>query len=312
MAMKKITVIGAGTMGRGIAQLLSRFDLNVHIVEQYIPALKEGKGKIKEQFEALIPYDLISRCEIDQALSRITISENLEDAKNSWMIIEAIPEVLELKQNLFNSLEMICESETIFATNTSGLSINDISKNLKNRKRFIGTHFYMPAAVVPLIEVIRDDETADDVCEEVMQFFREIDKKPVLIRKDIPGFIGNRIQHAMAREAISLLEQGIASAEEIDTVVRWSLGIRLLFTGPLEQRDLNGLDVHNHIASYLYKELDNRTEPSQLLSGKVEKGELGIKTGKGFYEWERSDQQETVQKKNIELLQLIKWLKNQS
>ena len=117
-----------------------------------------------------------------------------------------------------------------------------------------------------------------------MQFYQKLDKYPVLLKKDIPGFIGNRIQHAMAREAISLLEEGVATEEEIDMVVRWSLGPRLLFTGPLEQRDLNGLDVHYHIASYLYKDLDNRTEPSKLLSDKVEKGDLGLKTGRGFYE----------------------------
>lgn len=311
MENKKITVIGAGTMGRGIAQLLSQFDVSVLIIEQNPSILRVAKEKIKEQFSVYKEYQLISEVEINEALCRISVSENLEEAKGSWMVIEAIPEVLELKQSLFKQLEVICEPATIFATNTSGLSINKISENLNRRERFIGTHFFMPAAIIPLVEIIRGDETADEVCEVVMRFFKDIHKEPVLIRNDIPGFIGNRIQHAMAREAISLLEEGVASAEEIDTVVRWSLGMRLLFTGPLEQRDLNGLDVHHHIASYLYKELDNRTEPSQLLSEKVAKGELGIKTGRGFYNWENEEQTETIQKKDIQLLELLGWLRRQ-
>jgi 3-hydroxybutyryl-CoA dehydrogenase len=306
---KKITIIGAGTMGRGIAQLLAQFYVNVHIVEGNPSILAEAKARIKEDFVLYKEYHFISEAEIEMALNRISVSVDLEDAKGSWMVIEAIPEVLELKQSLFQQLETICESNTIFATNTSGLSINQISRNLKGKDRFIGTHFFMPAAIIPLVEVIRGDHTSDQVCEVVMKFFRDIQKEPVLIRKDIPGFIGNRIQHAMAREAISLLEEGIASAEEIDKVVRWSLGVRLLFTGPLEQRDLNGLDVHHHIASYLYKDLENRTEPSNLLSEKVAKGELGMKTGRGFYDWTNENHTCSIKSKNIQLLQLMNWLK---
>lgn len=309
MEDRKITVVGAGTMGRGIAQLLAQNHVNVHIVEQNQGILNEAVDRIRDQYEILREYEFISEQEMNEALGRISLSDSLQDAQNSWMVIEAIPEILELKQTLFQMLEEICGPATIFATNTSGLSINQISEQLKHRERFIGTHFFMPAAIIPLVEIIRGDETSNQVCDEVMSFFKKIHKEPVLIQKDIPGFIGNRIQHAMAREAISLLEEGIATAEEIDTVVRWSLGVRLLFTGPLEQRDLNGLDVHHHIATYLYKDLENRTEPSQLLSEKVQNGELGTKTGKGFYEWDKDSQAAALQTKNAQLLQLMKWLK---
>ncbi|MBS4212892.1 3-hydroxyacyl-CoA dehydrogenase NAD-binding domain-containing protein [Neobacillus rhizophilus] len=309
MEDRKITVVGAGTMGRGIAQLLAQHYVNVHMVEQNQTILGEAKEKIRGQYEILREYEFITEHEMNEALGRISLSDSLQDAQNSWMVIEAIPEVLELKQTLFQTLEEFCGPATIFATNTSGLSINQISVQLMHRERFIGTHFFMPAAIIPLVEVIRGDETSNQVCDEVMQFFKKIHKEPVLIQKDIPGFIGNRIQHAMAREAISLLEEGIATAEEIDTVVRWSLGVRLLFTGPLEQRDLNGLDVHHHIASYLYKDLENRTEPSRLLSEKVQNGELGTKTGKGFYDWDKDSQAAALQMKNAQLLQLMKWIR---
>lgn len=167
----------------------------------------------------------------------------------------------------------------------------------------------MPASIIPLIELVQGEQTAETTTNEVLKFFRGINKKPVLVKKDIPGFIGNRIQHAMAREAISLLEEGVATAEDIDEVIRWSLGVRLLFTGPLEQRDLNGLDVHMSIATYLYKDLNNRTEPAKLLTDKVERGDLGIKTGKGFYEWDEKERKDVLEKKNSQLLQLMKTLK---
>jgi 3-hydroxybutyryl-CoA dehydrogenase len=305
-----ISVIGAGAMGSGIAQFLSQHNVSVRIIEQNTSVLKQVRGKIADQFDSLKEHDLILESEIQHALDHITISGNLEDARDSWMIIEAIPENLELKQNLFLKLEEMCDSTTIFATNTSGLSVNEIGRGLKHPDRIVGTHFFMPATVVPLVEIIRGKNTSDSVCDQVMQFFKDIDKKPVLVKRDIPGFIANRIQHAMAREAIALLEEGIATAEEIDTVVRWSIGVRMLFTGPLEQRDLNGLDVHYHIASYLYEDLENRTTPSNLLTEKVEKGEWGIKSGKGFYEWKDVDTQAVVQQKNRELLQLMRWLKN--
>lgn len=306
---KIISVIGAGAMGSSIAQYLSQYNVSVRIIEQNPSVTKQVKVKITEQFSSLKEHDLISESEIQNALNRITVSGSLADAKGSWMIIEAIPEKIELKQNLFSELEEICDSTTIFATNTSGLSINEIGKKLMHPERIVGTHFFMPAAVIPLVEIIRGEKTSESICHQVMEFFKGINKKPVLIKKDIPGFIANRIQHAMAREAISLLEDGIATAEDIDTVVRWSIGVRMLFSGPLEQRDINGLDVHYHIASYLYEDLENRTIPSKLLKEKVEKGELGIKSGHGFYEWKNKDTHAYLQQKNLELLQLMKWLK---
>lgn len=169
----------------------------------------------------------------------------------------------------------------------------------------------MPAAIIPLVEVVKGDNTNDRLAEDMVKLLNLYGKKAVLIHKDIPGFIANRIQHAMAREAISLLEGGIASAEDIDTVVKWSLGVRMVHTGPIEQRDFNGIDIHTDIASYLYKELENRTTPSSLLLDKIDKGELGLKTNKGFYKWNEENKQEIVQQKNDALLKMIKYLEEQ-
>jgi 3-hydroxybutyryl-CoA dehydrogenase len=309
LVQKDIAIIGAGAMGLGIAQLLAQNNVSVIVYDNNREVLKKSLGKIETQIKELASQGLIDKDRISSSLQRIRLAEELKDIHSVGMVIEAVPEILELKQEVLSELENICDRAVIFASNTSGLPINKLAENLTYPERFIGTHFFMPAQVVPLVEVIKGDQTSEMVSTKVMELFKEIGKKPVLLKKDIPGFIGNRIQHAMAREAISLLEKGIATAEEIDTVVRWSIGIRMLFTGPLEQRDLNGLDVHHHIASYLYKDLDNRTEPSDLLSKKVELGELGVKTGKGFYEWNEDKQKTIAQDKNTKLFQLLQWIK---
>ncbi|PLT35177.1 3-hydroxybutyryl-CoA dehydrogenase [Bacillus sp. V5-8f] len=296
-------------MGIGIALLLSQQNVSVTLHDNNPIVLEGAREKLKHQLQELQEYHLIGESAMDEALKNVTYSVNLENIQGSWMVIEAVPEILELKQEVFQQIENICERSVILATNTSGLPINDLAQNLMHPERFIGTHFFMPASAIPLIEVIKGEKTSETVCHEVIDFYKQIGKKPVLIQKDVPGFIGNRIQHAMAREAISLFEAGVASAEDIDMVVRWSLGVRLLFTGPLEQRDLNGLDVHHHIASYLYKDLENRTEPSEMLSKKVKLGELGLKTGKGFYQWTDEQQKTEMEKKNLKLLQLMQWLK---
>lgn len=305
---RKITVIGAGTMGLGISQLLSQHNHKVTLIDSNEAVLESSKSKILKRLSLLKEYECVSNTEVETAIKNITVSTNLKDSIDSWLVIEAVPEIKELKIKIFKQLESICDDTVIFATNTSGISINSIGNELNNPERFIGTHFFMPADIIPLVEVIKGEKTSETVSNQVLQFFKQIDKYPVLITMDIPGFIGNRIQHAMAREAISLLEKGVATAEEIDTVVRWSLGPRLLFTGPLEQRDLNGLDVHHHIASYLYEDLENSIVPAKLLSETVDKGNLGIKTGKGFYEWDENEQQTVNQRKSIEILKLIKML----
>lgn len=307
---QEMAVIGAGTMGLGITQLFAQNGFIVKLIDPNQQVIQNAKEKIEDELSLLREYKFITSTEMESLLKNIIVSTSLEAASESMLVVEAVPENLEIKQELFKKMETICSEATIFATNTSGLSISQIASILKHPARFVGTHFFMPASIIPLVEIVKGEKTDDQIANKVLQLFQDIGKEPVLIKKDIPGFIANRIQHAMAREAISLLEEQVATAKEIDTVVRWSLGVRLLFTGPLEQRDLNGLDVHSAIASYLYKDLENRTEPSTLLTEKVEKGELGIKTGNGFYEWDKNRKNQVLQHKNNSLLKLMKTLKN--
>lgn len=306
-----ISVVGAGKMGLGIAQFFAQNKKKVQLIDLNKEIAEGAKEKIEANLKHLENLNLLEENSIE-IINRISISTKLEDTQTSEIVFEAIPEKLEMKTSLFLSLEKICSEDTIFASNTSGISINSIAESLSHPERFLGTHFFMPAETIPLVEVVKGDKTNDGIAQNMVKHLNSYGKKAVLIHKDIPGFIANRIQHAMAREAISLLENGVASAEDIDTVVKWSLGVRMVHTGPIEQRDFNGIDIHTDIASYLYKELENRTTPSPVLLDKIEKGELGLKTNKGFYEWNKETKQEKVQKKNDALLKVIKYLEEQN
>ena len=303
--IRSVAIVGAGTMGNGIAQVCAQGGLDVRLIDPVAAALSKAEDNMVRNIQKLIDNGLLT-ASVTDVMARVIFSENIDAVASVDMVIEAIPEKFQLKQQLFQQLEQLCKPQTILASNTSGIPITQIANTIQTSERVIGTHFYMPAHLIPLVEVIQTEHTSEPVIEETMNFLTRMGKTPVRVRKDIPGFIGNRLQHALAREAMSLLEQGVASAEDIDLVVKASLALRLVFTGPVEQRDFNGLDIHLAIAEYLYPELENTTEPLEILKNKVAANELGIKTGKGFYDWRDKNIPEIQAQKNQELINLLK------
>lgn len=307
--IRSVAIVGAGTMGNGIAQVCAQGGMDVHLIDPVVAALSNAEANMVRNLQKLIDNGLLT-ASVTDVIKRVTFSETLNAAATVDLVIEAIPEKFLLKQQLFQQLEQICGPRAILASNTSGIPITQIANTIQTSERVIGTHFYMPAHLIPLVEVIQTATTSERVIAETMDFLEQIGKLPVRVRKDIPGFIGNRLQHALAREAMSLLEQGVASAEDIDLVVKASLALRLVFTGPVEQRDFNGLDIHLAIAEYLYPELENTTEPLEILKNKVAANELGIKTGKGFYDWRDKNIPEIQAQKNQELINLLKIIRD--
>lgn len=306
-----ILVVGSGIMGNGIAQTFAQAGNRVFLNDLNMDILEAAKRNIEAQLGLMLKNQLIDEKTAKAAMSNITFSDKLSACSGDIdLVIEAIPEKLELKEKLFNQLEVLCPAKTIFATNTSGISINTLAKSVKRKDLLIGTHFFMPAHLIPLVEVVCGAETSAKTVDTVMQVLSDAGKKPVKVAIDLPGFIGNRLQHALAREAMSLVQKGVATPEGVDEVVKSSLAIRLLFTGPVEQRDFNGLDTHLSIASYLYKDLENATEPLEILSSKVEAGKLGLKTGEGFYDWRDKDRTQVNAKKNQDLIDVLKFLKS--
>jgi 3-hydroxybutyryl-CoA dehydrogenase len=219
-------------------------------------------------------------------LNRITTHERLPDAVGAVsFVFEAAPEKLELKQRIFGELETLTAPDTILASNSSAIPSTEIGRSLKHRERVVGTHFWNPPHLVPLVEVIQTEWTSDDVVRRTIGLLAAAGRKPVHVRRDIPGFIGNRLQHALKREAIALVAAGVCDAETIDTVVKSGFGARMAVLGPMEQSDLVGLDLTLDISNVLVADLDRSSSPNPFLQEKVKAGKLGMKTGEGFRTW---------------------------
>lgn len=309
MNFEKIAVIGAGIMGHGIAQIMAQGGKTVVLNDISEAVLIKAENKIKESLELLVNNALLEPEAAKDSLARISYSANLECVADADLIFEVVPEKLHIKEDIFKKLAGVSKPGAVWATNTSGMPINQLAGLTDRPQLFVGTHFFQPAHLVPLVEVIQGAATNINVIHALMELLKEVGKSPVHVKMDIPGFIGNRLQHAIAREAMSLLEKGVASAEDIDTVVRTSLAVRMIFTGPIQQRDFNGLDTHLSIAEYLYKDLENSTAPLKILADKVAANNLGLKTGQGFYDWRTQVPADVTAKKNQELIDITKFLK---
>lgn len=290
--ISNISVIGAGLMGHGIAQIFASKNYSVHLLDVKDELLSRAVENIRLNLSMMARKIIIPESVIDTVISRIKTTTNMAEAtSDAQLVIEAVPENLELKQKVFQDLDQLCPPETILATNTSVISITEIAAKARRRERILGTHFWNPPYIIPLVEVVKGRETSEEVVETTYHLLENAGKRPVKVMKDVPGFIGNRLQHALWREAISIVENGIADAASVDEVIKEGFGIRLPVLGPLENADMVGLDLTLAIHDYILKYLNSSPGPSPLLREKVEKGELGFKTGQGFYTWSAEEAQ---------------------
>jgi 3-hydroxybutyryl-CoA dehydrogenase len=275
---QKVGVVGGGLMGHGIAYL---FAAAGHEVAVFEPAA-DIRASLPQRLQAIV--ELLG--DDPALLRRIGAHDALAPAmQGAAFVFEAAPEKLPLKQQIFAELENIVAPDTVLASNSSAIRSTEIGRHLKHRGRVIGTHFWNPPHLVPLVEVIQNENTGDDVVRATMELLADAGKVPVHVRRDVPGFVGNRLQHAMKREAIALVAAGVCDADTIDTVVREGFGARTAVLGPMEQSDLVGLDLALDIAEVLYEHLDRTPGPPPLLRDKVKAGKLGMKTGEGMRKW---------------------------
>lgn len=278
--IKSVAILGAGLMGHGIAQVLAAGGCDVALSDPDEAVLNAAPGRIRAILQ------LLNQDVADAA--RVRLAANFEDAVcEADFVIEAAPENLDLKRKIFADLAVAAKHDAILASNTSGLPIGDIGAELSDEKaaRVIGTHFWNPPHLIPLVEVIQAERTDPKIVQPTIEFLRSVGKTAVHAKKDIPGFIGNRMQHALKREAIALVENGVCDAETVDLVVKEGFGMRLAVTGPLENSDIVGLDLTMAIHETLLADLDNSIAPQKLLRDKVTKGELGMDVGTGFRKW---------------------------
>ena len=283
MAKARIAVIGAGLMGHGIAQVFALAGHEVTIYDSVMASL----GSVLERIAA----NLKDLGENPKMAERVTPVANLATAvREADYVVEAVLEDLPLKQKLFAEIEKYVRPETILASNTSAIPITKIMKDLKRRERALGTHWWNPPFLVPLVEVIETQWTSPQVVEFTMKLHAAAGKKPAHVKKDVPGFIGNRLQHALWREAIALVEQGICDAETVDNVVKAAFGRRLAVLGPLENADMVGTDLTLAIHKFVLRDIDSRPGPSPYLKKLVKSGKLGFKSGEGFRKWSPAQQ----------------------
>jgi len=278
MAKAKIAVVGAGLMGHGIAQVFALAGHDVTITDSLANSLETVKSRIAANLRDL--------GDDEGAVSRVRPCADLGEAvREADYVVEAVLEDLPLKQKLFAAIERHVRSDTILASNTSVIPITAIMQGLAGRERALGTHWWNPPFLVPLVEVIETQWTSPQTVERTMSLHQAAGKKPAHVKKDVPGFIGNRLQHALWREAISLVENDICDAETVDTVIKAAFGRRLAVLGPLENADLVGTDLTLAIHRTVLPAIDARPGPSPYLEKLVAQGKLGMKSGEGFRTW---------------------------
>ena len=306
--IKKVGIAGAGTMGSGIAQIFARKGYEVVVTDISEEYLEKSKRLVQIFNESLIGEGIKTPEEASEAVSLISYSTSKQVLADSQLIIEAIVEKMDIKQVFWQEVEGIAAKDAYFATNTSGLSINGISKLVENKSRFIGMHFWNPPHIIPLVELIRADDTSDDTVAVLRELLTIIEKEPVVVQKDAPGFIGNRLQFAAFREALHIVNEGIADIEDVDRAMRYGPGFRYPIIGPLQTADLGGLDTFYYISSYLFNELSDMKEPPEMLKKLMDTKELGVKSKKGFYDYSDGKDEEAIKNRDKMLFNMLKYI----
>ncbi|MFM7026605.1 MAG: 3-hydroxyacyl-CoA dehydrogenase family protein [Limnohabitans sp.] len=271
-------VVGGGTMGADVAIVLARGGCRVSVIE---PQPSQREALLQRVQSGLDDLGLMHRCAQVQAMPSLQ-HVPWSDVR---LVVECIPEKLDLKQALFAQLLTLAPGHAVLTSNSSSFPISAIAQGLPTQQRMLGLHFFMPAHLVPLVEVVLGPQSEAAVAQALCSFMRGCGSVPVLVRKDKPGFLANRLQHALSREAFAMIDEGVATPEDVDAAVRFGFGFRYLAAGPVMQRDHAGLDVHCAAAATMYPSLSNTSEPSRALRERVQAGRIGMKAGAGFYDW---------------------------
>ena len=308
---EKIGIIGGGKMGVGIGQLFASKGHEVKVL--YVGNDKE-RGDSQVNMEAnlnfLASQDVIGKEDIPEIMSKVTYTEEIQDiADFADIVFEAIVENLEVKQEMFKKLDELCPQEAILASNTSALSITLIAEKARHKERIIGTHFWNPAYLIPLVEVVKTKDVSEEVVARTFDALKNAGKHPVIVEKDVPGFLANRLQHCLFRESISIVEQGIASPAAVDEAIKYGFGMRVGIMGPFEVMDSCGLDMTKAIHEFVFPDIEDTHEVQKLVTDNIAAGRLGFKTGgHGIEDWTQEEMKKSAEELNIKLVKVAKAL----
>ncbi len=304
--IRVVAMIGAGVMGSGIAQHFAQAGYEVMLFARSEETLMTARARIAKNQEAMIEAGLLSRPAAAEAISRIRTTSNLKEALRSTQFVhESVPEDLDLKRQIFASLDRHAPSEAVLSTNTSGISITAIGAATTRPERVVGLHWLNPPHLMPPVEVTRGTETSTAVVDFTCDFAHRIGRVPIRVEKDVPGFLWVRLQLALIREAVHLIEEGIASPEAVDLAVTAGLGLRWATVGPFQTMDLAGIQTFHAIAGYLYPELSAAKEPQRSLTERVAQGKTGAQAGQGFYTYPAGTHDAAIARHDAKLFALL-------
>jgi 3-hydroxybutyryl-CoA dehydrogenase len=308
-----VLVVGAGVMGHGFAQTFALSGFDVLLVDQSRQLLDRSRAWIRENLEFMVELDLIQPPAIEAALSKISFTSDLAgSASKADYVLEAITEDLELKKGLFKKLGTLAAADVILATNTSSYDINELANVTQHPQRVLGTHWFHPPPITPAVEIIPAAATSQETIDQAIALMERIGKFPTMC-KSAPGFVANRIQFAMVAEALAIVEEGLASPQEVDRIVKSSFGFRLSAFGPFEIIDQAGLDTYRAIFDYLYQKLGAaQFKPPRILSDLIDQGRFGLKSEKGFYDHQDGAAEALKRKRDSRLYARLKIFKNEN
>jgi 5-formyl-3-hydroxy-2-methylpyridine 4-carboxylic acid 5-dehydrogenase len=307
--IRNVVVAGAGTMGPGIAAVFAAHGFNVALTDLQAEVLERAKTTVDTVYSVLAGNGFLSQAQVDAGRERVRFLLDIDAAlPDADYVVETIPEKLALKQAFFRDIEPKVSATTILASNTSGIPVTQLAAACRHPGRVIGMHWSNPPHIIPVIEVIRGEQTDEQTIAATHDLIERIQMIPVDVLRDVPGFVENRILYAIMREALHLVAEGVATPEAVDTITRWGIGYKLAVIGPLELLDVAGLDIYHSVASYLNAELSRETGVSSAITDKVEAGALGIKTGRGLFEYQAGDIPALMQRRMRLLLDVKKAL----
>ncbi|MBX3581086.1 MAG: 3-hydroxyacyl-CoA dehydrogenase family protein [Rhizobiaceae bacterium] len=281
--IRQIAIIGLGTMGPGMAARLARGGLQVTAYDVAPAAIERARTMLGSAETVL---DSLGIAPPAAGAGTVRLTDDIGDAvTGADLVIENVPENLSIKADVYRAIDGLVASDTIVASDTSGIPITKLQAHISNPARMVGMHWSNPPHIIPMIEVIGGEHTAPETIHAVRDFIRSLGLLPVVVKKDVPGFVENRVLYALLREVVDLVERGVIEPEDIDTCVSWGIGYKLAVVGPMALLDMAGLDIYNSVSTFLNSDLSDRKDVAPLIGGKIEEGMLGIKSGKGIYSY---------------------------
>lgn len=305
---KKAVLAGAGVMGASLAHVYAKAGFFVTLYDLNEECLAKGRARLLASQQTLVREGLLTEQQAEEILSRIDYTLDMACMEDAYLVLENIVENLSAKQAFFQQASKLSPQDALLLTDTSGLSISEIAQAVTNPSRFAGQHWLNPPHLIPLCEIIKGEHTADETIETLVGIANYLGKKPVVLHRDIPGFITNRLQFALLREALHIVQSAAASVEDVDNTIKYGLGVRYACLGPFDTADLAGLDNFDKVSTRLFGRLSDEKGQNELLHDLVEQGCLGVKSGRGFYDYADGKDAQAIKRRDEQIIRLAKCL----